>query len=834
MSASTPPLSRSADGSPSSSPARIVRSLVVEAFADSTGFVTALYCRVDSTTLTSSTAAPVLLLDLLPGSTFIRGEAYSFAQLASSDAATRAAQLLEIDLPRSTNAPKSTSLRRTVSGTAGTIARVEQQGEQVVLWPSNGTSVAERKGSETNSLADQADRVGQETQEAVVVVHLRTDLGQLRPPTFANTVTVPVPSCLRNKLHLTLPSSSTVSATSSCPVWDLKVHPSLSNVESAPTSTEPLSTLVKGSFPSTHEVSIRWAAQLPPEAPAPTLVIPRSILDVNWQLDDLGSGRCGIQAKGTIEYPGLHDKHWIEINVGGQIGKDISEKMDEARSFVKIADVEGLGVLGWELKRSIEHDQPNHLREAERDAQTLSSFDHGDSPIQRTPTPRRRYSSSTVSSNRSAATRSHASWKANSLFNTAPPILHDDLDTSLLGDSKATGESLLRQSAPFDDAEPSELDLSFEDHDEQGRAESIAVSNREDGDELAAAVAPETDTSMNPRGRSRLVLRIQVSLAPLLHPKRSGTLPEFSFRATLDFPSSALVTTDHSSSPSKMRLSLPAFSIIDSREESSNISATADSGSGRTSKVSLSTSAPQLREQALAQTAVQSSEDGTARWSTTKSWKDELPQSVDVDVELPFIRTPASTEIAPPPAAVEGAPETRRKRQDSSEPRSPPKRTLSVSAASSTPRETLSLVQIQVTPISPTLSLASPSPSDWRIFYRLVFPSSSVVEFAIPLPPDSRVKVHDAWGTDGRTVEWRDEIVQNGDSEKALRITGQRDIREVLYEERKAGEYIEGAALFPFLRARVGKYKVSVLEAQGKFFDLLLLRSLPLNTLVIS
>jgi hypothetical protein len=102
---------------------------------------------------------------------------------------------------------------------------------------------------------------------------------------------------------------------------------------------------------------------------------------------------------------------------------------------------------------------------------------------------------------------------------------------------------------------------------------------------------------------------------------------------------------------------------------------------------------------------------------------------------------------------------------------------------------------------------------------------------------NSKLRVHDVWDTgyEGKSIEYKTELVrrrtrrsrstreqeeEEGEEEKGLRIVVGEDangIREVLYEERKPGEEIEGAALLPFLDERVGKYEVEVLEAQGEF-----------------
>lgn len=270
--------------------------------------------------------------------------------------------------------------------------------------------------------------------------------------------------------------------------------------------------------------------------------------------------------------------------------------------------------------------------------------------------------------------------------------------------------------------------------------------------------------------------------------------------------------------------------------------------------------------------------EGTARWSSSREGaidSEGVDEVVDVEVLLPYIvhrEEDMDTEenghegTAPPGLLVDlngATPKLRAKKdrhrvhsgETALEPlaRTPPSRddakiigversmdrnpvrcrpTPSPSSAASP------FFRVQITPISPTLSLASPSPSDWRIFYRLVFANPSTRAFTIPVSSDSRVKVHDVWGSRGRPVRFdRRELgdgprneVGNGDGsaeiEEGLRISiadADRDpndepegIREVLYEERKFGDAIEGAALLPFLDSKVCQYEVEVLEAQGE------------------
>jgi len=527
--------------------------------------------------------------------------------------------------------------------------------------------------------------------------------------------------------------------------------------------------------------------------------------------------------KGSFEYSGLKDKHWIELEVG--LGED-----DEASKGVfEVLECKGEGVLGWEIERGnggegLFSPRLESLVEFSSPLDDSLVAMEGTPSQPQTPTPRRRYSTTTPRP---------PSWT--SLFDTAPPA-PPDLDSSLIVNDLPKGKepSLLRTTAPFDE-EGSGMDMSFE----AGGGGESEIENQTEPEEAEDDQSSSTSsqTEKHPFSTSRrqdpTIIRIQLSLSTLLHPRSENDPPEFALRIILDFPA---VTLRALSSPSAIRLALPSFSIPAAKEEESIVSVAAASlEDDKGSNVEIVDS--ELQD-LLVSTSPPSLNGGSARWSTLRGIK-ELEKNgstrgrVQVSVALPFtsIISPkepitASQSIAHGTSALlqSGDVGPRRVRPKRERKRSNSALNLVPSSSTSAP-STLPLVKIQITPISPTLSLPSPSPSEWRIFYRLLLPSSSIHSFILPLPSDSKLRIHDAWGIDGQSVKWTSDNVRNGKDgeEKGLRISSVEAFREVLWEERKSGEEVEGAAVLPFLENRVGKYEVEVLEAQGT-----LLCSLPI------
>ncbi|GAA5824519.1 hypothetical protein JCM5353_000337 [Sporobolomyces roseus] len=863
------PLSPSSHQSPPtssiSSPKRIVRSLLVEAHATHSGIHSKLYCKVNLSEDSSS------LLRLLPTSRLVSHTVYLLPLDPGGDLTeeTRRAALLlgiSIDEHRSNQSTHRGQCEHKN-------VEVMQEGEELVLkresrdgeYPSEeGSNSFERSrvrgmGERDGSVSPEDTR-GKDTIEAIVIVELETSFAGIREPKFANTITLPTPPCLRNLLHLTLPPSPSPSLSTGS--WDLKVAPSLSNVQSCPissTSNSSPSTLLTGSFPSTSSLLIRWNRQIPQDSPPPLLVIPRTSLGVQWSINELGWGRAEVQVKSSFEYAGLKDKHWIEFEVG--LGEDDEEL---SKSVFEVLMVEGVGVLGWELERRNQQEESrgevDEFSSPLEDSIVSSIQGNQSSTSQpQTPTPRRRYS-------RSIEPRP-PSWT--SLFDTAPPA-PPDLDSSLIVTSeempsraggrsreKEKEPSLLRIRAPFDE-EGSGMDMSFENVDSEieGQGGTRQIGARDEGSEEEE---DETSSSTTTEQPNRLpsppplrrplveptILRIQLSLSPLLHPKptsENDTRAEFSFRILLDFPA---ITLRALSTPSSIRLALPSLSIPAAKEEESFVSVAASSSieseSSASSKVEILDDQVKDLVVSSLDSAISAVDGGSARWSTVRSIKDLKNQvgsmkkeRVRISIDLPF------TQISPTSTSQTPTPNEPTKSSQLSQPTPPrrirPKRSHSTDRShsnlehlvASPSLSSLPWIKIQITPISPTLSLPSPSSaSEWRIFYRLVLPpSSQISSFILPLPVnnDSKLKVHDAWGVDGRSVSWKSEYsvrVRNGsasEEEKGMRITScasRGGFNEVLWEERKSGEEVEGAAVLPFLENRVGKYEVEVLEAQG-------------------
>jgi len=370
----------------------------------------------------------------------------------------------------------------------------------------------------------------------------------------------------------------------------------------------------------------------------------------------------------------LKDKHWIELEVG--LGEDDEEL---SKCVFEVLMVEGVGVLGWELQRRNQQEEKiNSPTRGEVDEFSAPLDDSIVSSIQgnqsstsqpQTPTPRRRYS-------RSIEPRP-PSWT--SLFDTVPPA-PPDLDSSSIVTSeempsrvggrsreKEKEPSLLRISAPFDE-EGSGMDMSFENVDSEieGQGRRCATGARDEEieqeeDETSTSTTTEQPNKLPsppPPLRRRLVqptiIRIQLSLSPLLHPNsKSANDPraEFSFRILLDFPA---ITLRAFSTTNSIRLALPSFSIPAAKEEESFVSvagtSSIESESSASSKVEILDD--QVKDLVVSNldSAIFAVDGGSARWSTVRSIKDLKNQvgstkkeRVRISIDLPF-----TNQISPP------------------------------------------------------------------------------------------------------------------------------------------------------------------------------------------
>ena len=210
------PLSPSSSYSPSSSsPRRIVRSLVVQAKAAPTGIQSTLYCKVrslltlrassgadqsrqDQVNLSSSSST---LLDLLPTSNLTRYEVYHLPIDGenATEEQRRAAQVLGISIDDKD--PQ-------VNG-RGSLASHEERNKKNVEVIKEGNKLVLKRdsedgdSSEDNSAISDRSRVtvngrpgsvspedlrGRDTVEVIVVIEMETNFGRFCEPKFANTV----------------------------------------------------------------------------------------------------------------------------------------------------------------------------------------------------------------------------------------------------------------------------------------------------------------------------------------------------------------------------------------------------------------------------------------------------------------------------------------------------------------------------------------------------------------------------------------------------------------------------------------------------------------------
>ncbi|GAA6062016.1 hypothetical protein JCM10212_006091 [Sporobolomyces blumeae] len=818
--------------SSSLSPRRVVRSLAVEAVATRVGILSKLYCKVS---LSDSEAT---LIELLPTSRLGACRVYALPlHLADSkdDEETAQAAARALDIPLGGHGPDGPTDRSTRSETGSLdqcrrgsdLAEVTIEARTVVLRrkgnvaartrSANGLSDGSfgRPRSRSRSRASSPDEAGDDAAlELVVVLEIETHFGGLQLPKFANTVTLPVPPCLRNTISLVLPSPP-----SNSPSWDLSVRPPLSNAQSSPASRSSTTMFeLKGSFPSTSSLILRWTPQSEPGAGDPVLRVPEASLRTTWEIDERGLRTAHVTIDAPFEYAGLRDKHVVDIECRGLDGQD----------QVDVSRVDGDGVIGWDIVRPGNAQDSgvgphgsrfNELLPTDDDfASALddSLVSHETPSNPRTPTPsHRRRRSSAHDYPVEPRPLSYTS-----LFDTAPPAPPDlDVDASLLVSDLANGKlekspSLLRQPAPFD-SESSVAETSFEEPERGGRASSPAR------DEVRPELAG-TATDAAQRTSPSLVsttIRVHVSLTSLLRPTL-GPTPSLSFRLVAILPAPPRSSSTAVNAP--LDLFLPSFSLTIAEREQVVSSAAARGSTVELIQPSMTASA--------APASPLPAVGGEARWAISRTRFEPLPDAVRVEVAQPFVgvahavnqssTSRADLDEAPPTLDV-SAMTLRRDLEDSRE--SDQHVVLHRDVATSDrrldplPRSSFPLVRVQITPVSPTLSLDSPSTSKWRIFYRLVFPSSSVIDFALPIPADSKITLHEAWGPNGRSVRFSSSTSPRADEkeERGLRVSADAPVREVLYEETKVGEDIVGAALLPFLGTNVGRYEVEVLEAQG-------------------
>ncbi|GAA5915357.1 hypothetical protein JCM5296_003691 [Sporobolomyces johnsonii] len=886
----SPDSSASLSDSPSSSSQkRICRSLVVAAEAHAEGVRSTLYCKV-ALPASSSSIPPFHLLDLTPLSRLTEHAVYSlplqhYSSLNSPHDALEAARVLRVpeDELRGdavqevrtvvTRGGRRKSLvggggSREGAGGAGREAAivVEEEGVSLVLADetTNG-DVAALSGLSYTQTPSRAGAVSTTdaggnggTFEYIVVLKLETTFGGLLLPKFPNSITLPVPLCLRNTLSFTLPPPPAVSPSSSS--WDLSVRPSLSNAQSnAIPNPEPVasSTRISGSFPSTSTLSLRWIPQAALDGPEAPLVIPKTSIDVRWMINGLGWGRADVYVRGAFEYSGLRDKHWVDIAVG--FGEEHEAGNGTANGVFEVLEAEGEGVLGWEIARGNAAPSPStspapsstglptppllshpssvlddFFSPLDDSLLSLSSSTSTISPNTPTPVPRLRRRPS------SARPLEPRPPSFTSLFDTAPPA-PPDLEASLIAEIQERGEqgvtqpSLLRQAAPFD-PEASAMDMSFEvgvlARNGSGSQEAQAPPSAE---AQGQATNPSVASAATIRTSSSSVLiRVQLSLSPLLQPSRLPD-PSFTFHLALEFPA---ITLHALLAASSLRLALPTFSLFLAEEEETLVSVSAGEA-GKTAKVELlpSSAMDLLDGDGGSPASPLPAIDGTARWSTVRNVRDaegsrrsrNRSERVEVEVSLPFT-SPVEVQAeemslstamsAPsPPIPTDATPRRRRvKPKTTPEPLLLNDDTMPVVFAQQpplSPQSSLPLVKLELTPVPP-----SNLHSTWRIFYQLTLPRASVLSFSLSLSLGSTVEICEAWDVLGRSIKV--ESVLSPPLHEAgggtMRVDAERPVQEVLYVENaevdECGDVVVGRVL-PQFEARVARFEVDVRHASG-------------------
>lgn len=716
----------------------------------------------------------------------------------------------------------------------------------------------------------------------------------ISPPDLSFQVIIPIPSCLRNSLRFTLPppppppppsSHSRLTTTLGrgggvgvgTGTWDLKIQPSLSNVKSIQSDA----TLITGSFPSCQQLILKWTTSDEKEE---EFKIIKSEIESNWLIEQRKheqeqeqeqereeGGLIGIVevlTKGNWEYNGLKDKHWVEIEIerGGGAREGNDKEEEEA---IELIDVEGEGIVGWEIitPTKTKKKKKNHGQEEEEDFIDDSKLNPPLLPEQssvsrnsgnaRSTTPRStiRYSSiSASSSSSSSSTRQQQQKRVTeplalpsssrlSLFETTlpsapvvlPPLL--DLDSSILiAPSKdemiplTSNRLLSNEKAPFDPEEEegnSTLDITFEReeiHAAETRDDNVDGDDEETLSSQRKSLEEEEGNSSSPRSRSNqtlldthrptLVIRIQLSLSHLIVQNLSSSPPsppEFQIRFKLRLNS--LATT----SSSTLVASIPCISLPRAEIEESITTVSMDhSSSNHLELITPSDLLPPTFKLLPFQ-------EDKLKWSVSRKGTRGNQENEETNRER-FIKVKIDKRVDKP---IQGL----MKDCDLSS---------STRIIDHSPTSSIPLVEIEITPISPT----NRNSTDWKIFYNLNIRGgpNSIKSLLIPLPSPFETRelvLHDVWNERGESIKvvthrhqgsLEDEII-----EKGLRITceGEEGIRKVLYQEiirigssRSRSELvvdeqvIESAALLPFfLKEKISEYKVKVLKPLD-YYDL--------------
>lgn len=657
---------------------------------------------------------------------------------------------------------------------------------------------------------------------------MSSSLRRVAPPVLElecfSQIAIPIPPCLRNALSFTLPPLPDISSP-----WDLCVRPRLrSNTSSTfPAAVDGSSDRrIQGTFTATPLLNLSWTPRHLSDSP---LVISKASLDVRWGIGDLGYGSVDIRVKGAIEsYLALREKATVDLAVELPPGDG-----DSTRAF-EVVDVKG-DVLGWEIVKEPwgQQDDPRTERERRADEQS-------------TPVVRRR----PLKGSGPMAVRPPS---FTSLFDTQEPV-PPPLDPETL--EKLAVPSLLGTEAPFEGN--SDLDMTFE----LGSDVSSSQTPSPAAGATSFADAPPSQLEQAPLPTfadlvQPTVIRIQVPLSSILVPS-SLPSPEFSFTATLSFPSVSLLSLFvHTAFPTgaiesaPLRLALPTFSLPVAQVENAVVTVSAGHGGS----VELVGAVP-----LKGQDSPLPASDGKARWRTQRS-KDEDwmatrrsrsgSEHVEVEVSLPppcvvlvddpsidSSRLPFATwRTSSPPPSPPLSPSRIQRRplrvKSSFSPLAPSASILSSRSRSRTLSSmsgpsTLSLIKIRITPIPPT---APHLP--WRFFSHVNFPTPYEGAFELPLRADvegQNVEVCAAWDEEALELELDTEMLDSKGDTRRLRVAPTEEgVREALFLVKEFagpdGEVNVGDVLVR-MSSKVAEFQVEVLDVAG---TLLLFFSLDLH-----
>ncbi|KAK4058618.1 hypothetical protein OIO90_000062 [Microbotryomycetes sp. JL221] len=694
------------------------------------------------------------------------------------------------------------------SGCQGLI--VSQHDKQVVLsytptpslQTSRPSSPAEERRSaspvpEVDVSADTSGTMATRRREWILVLHFKIAYGTLRLPDFANQIIVSLPLCLKNFFMMRIDPPAPSSSSGTAPLWDLLVEPSL---RSSTMATQGESTVVKGSFAATEELSMKWTTRA-----THALSLRDSKLNVDWTVQASGDATAQVKGESQLYYAGLRAKLWLDLLIRHRLSS-----RQENEDHLQIENLEGKGIVAWELLETREGmvpaiDKAGHSRNSSDMSMRTPKSRHRDSYM-----PRNRPPSFT------------------NLFDTAPPE-PPQLNPEAIAALKEP--SLLRQAAPFEG--DVSADMTFEANASTSNDAPSGIIH-EVPELPPSPEAPDADDDWvrNPHALTDLAetrIRIQIDLTQLME-DAARSLPTFAF--DLDMTCSAAMLSASTSlfditETEGTRYDLPTFSMPAADQEDTTVSVSAPD-----KVVELMPSATATSGEDEVETSPLPMVNGKARWASQRQRGDsitngtteiELSSPTSTSVQLDDLDTEpfspsyrlssSSRPFISPLQNLRTASSRSLRSQSSLSSLRPPSSRLQV------PPQAIGLVKIKITPVPP-----QPPQQTWRLFTHLTISQGFVGSFNLPVRAGQDVEVLDTWTSKGETTAV-DVVTQTlSDQDKTMHIETPgkerklQGVNEMLYSvavEEKDGA-VELGDVLPQIGVKVSTMEVEVQPVAGE------------------